>query len=113
MTCMTDTRSEHSSLGIVSFVLSFFPAMLLVVIYWMVLYAISKQPPEADTVAYGFGMFVLVGLTTLSEIAALGLGIAGALQRHRKRLGAKQPLERATGFFKNPRGLLRSLRGTP
>ncbi len=75
-------------MGIVSFVLSFFPAMLLVVIYWMVLYAISKQPPEADTVAYGFGMFVLVGLTTLSEIAALGLGIAGALQRHRKRLFA-------------------------
>ncbi len=93
--------------------LSFFPAVLLLGMHWLALFLISKQPPEADTVAYGFGMFVLVGLTTLSEIAALGLGIAGALQRHRKRLGAKQPLERATGFFKNPRGLLRSLRGTP
>ena len=42
--------SEHSRLGIASFVLSFFLAVFLLVIYWMVLYAISKQPPEADTV---------------------------------------------------------------
>ncbi len=68
--------------------LSFFPAVLLLGMHWLALFLISKQPPEADTVAYGFGMFVLVVLTALSEITALGLGIAGALQRHRKRLFA-------------------------
>jgi hypothetical protein len=35
-------------------------------------------------VGYAFGMTALAALTVLSELAALGLGIAGALQRHRK-----------------------------
>jgi hypothetical protein len=79
-------RSRHSHLGIASFVLSFFPAVLLVGIDRVVTYLISKQPPAADEVGYAFGMFVLVALTFLPELAALGLGMAGALQRHRKRL---------------------------
>ncbi len=83
---MTGARIEHSSLGIASFVLSFFPAVLLAGAYWLTLLAISKQPPGADTVGYAFGMFVITVLTVLSEIAAFGLGIAGALQRRRKRL---------------------------
>jgi hypothetical protein len=75
-------------LGMASFILSFFPAVLLVGIDQVVTYLISKQPPAADEVGYAFGMFVLVALTSLSELAALGLGIGGALQRHRKRLFA-------------------------
>ena len=63
--------------------LSFFPGLLLVGVYWLVLFLVSLQPAGADTVAYGFGMAVLAVLTALSELAALGLGIAGALQRNR------------------------------
>jgi hypothetical protein len=48
MACMTEPRSEHSSLGVASLLLSFFPAVLLVGIYWLVLFLISKQPPGAD-----------------------------------------------------------------
>jgi hypothetical protein len=83
---MTGARIEHSSLGIASFVLSFFPAVLLLVISLMVQYAVSKLPPGTDTEAYGFWMFMLAVWTVLFEIAALGLGIAGTLQRRRKRL---------------------------
>jgi hypothetical protein len=51
--------------------------VLLVGIGLLVTYLISKQPPEADEVGYAFGMFILVALTVLSELVALGLGIAG------------------------------------
>jgi hypothetical protein len=86
MACMTETRSGHSRLGIASFILSFIPGVLLVGIDRLVTYLISLQPPAADEVGYAFGMFVLTVLTALSEIVALGLGIAGALQRHRRRM---------------------------
>ncbi len=86
MTNARTGRSRHSRLGISSFILSFFPAVLLVGIGLLATYLISKQPPEADEVGYAFGMFILVALMALSELVALGLGIAGAFQRHRKRL---------------------------
>lgn len=41
----------------------------------------SGQPSGADTAAYAFGMFVLTIATALREIAALGIGVAGTLQR--------------------------------
>ena len=88
MTNMETGRSRHSYLGIASFVLSFSPGLLLVGVYWLVLFLVSLQPAGADTVAYGFGMAVLAVLTALSELAALGLGIAGALQRQRNRMFA-------------------------
>jgi hypothetical protein len=62
--------------------------VLLVGIDRLVSYLISLQPPGADEVGYAFGMFVLAVLTVLSEIVALGLGIAGALQRHHRRMFA-------------------------
>jgi hypothetical protein len=86
--CMTEAKIEHSRLAIASWVMSFVPAVLFVGIDRLVIYLISKQPPAADEVGYAFGMAVLAVLTVLSEMAALGLGIAGALQRQRKRLFA-------------------------
>ena len=83
---MIGAGTQHSRVGIASFVLSFFPGVLLVGAYWLALLLISRQPPGgADEVGYAFGLLMLVLLTTLSEIVALGLGIAGTLQRHRKR----------------------------
>ena len=46
---------------------------------------VNAQPPDADTVAYAFGMTALTLLTVLSELLALGLGVAGALQQRHKR----------------------------
>jgi hypothetical protein len=86
--CMTEPRSEHSSLGVASLLLSFFPAVLLLVVSLMALYAISRLPPGADTEAYGFWMLMLALWTVLFGIAALGLGLAGVLQRNRERVFA-------------------------
>jgi hypothetical protein len=77
--------SRHSYLGIASFALSFFPAMLLVGTYWLVLFLLSRQPPGADETGYAFGMFFLLLLTIMSELVALGLGVVGAFQRRRSR----------------------------
>lgn len=85
---MTNTRARHSRMGIASFVLSLVPGVLLVGLYRLVLFLVSRAPPGADETGYGAGMIVLALLTTLSEIVALGLGIAGVVQRRRKRLFA-------------------------
>src|SRR5215203_2258243 len=85
MSSVGTARSEHSHLGIASFALSFLPVALLVGAFALVLYLTRNDPPGTDQTGYGLGMLMLVLLTTLSEIVALGLGIAGALQRHRKR----------------------------
>jgi hypothetical protein len=81
-------RAGHSSLGIASFVMSLVPGVLLVGIYWLVLFVLSKQHPDTDETGYAFGTFMLLLLTILSEIVALGLGVAGVFQRQRKRLFA-------------------------
>jgi hypothetical protein len=85
---VAEARTEHSQLGIASFVVSLVPGILFLVFALMVEYAVSKQPPDADTVAYGFWMLMLAVWTVLTEIVALGLGIAGVLQRRHKRLFA-------------------------
>ena len=85
---MTGTEAgspRHSYLGIASFVLSCFPGVLLVGPYWLVLFLLSRQPPGADETGYAFGMFFLLLLTILSELLALGLGVAGVFQRQRKK----------------------------
>lgn len=82
---MVGARTQHSRMGIASFVLSFFPGVLLVGAYWLALLLISRQPSGADEVGYAFGMFFLLLLTIPLELVALGLGIAGAFQRPRKR----------------------------
>jgi hypothetical protein len=88
MVCMIETRARHSGLGIASVVLSFFPGMLWVGMYALIQLAVSAQPPGADTVGYAFQMLMLTVFAALFELAALGLGIAGAFQRRRKRLFA-------------------------
>ena len=55
-------------------------------IYCLVLLAVSRQPAGADTAAYGFGLFVLTLATAMCEVVALAVGLAGALQRRRKRM---------------------------
>jgi ABC-type transport system involved in multi-copper enzyme maturation permease subunit len=85
---MANERTEHSRMGIASFVLSFVPALLLVVLVALILLLSGMAPPGADETGFGFGIIMLVLMTLLSEIVALGLGIAGALQRRRKRLFA-------------------------
>jgi hypothetical protein len=94
MSSVGTARSEHSHLGIASFVLSFLPVALLVGAFALVLYLTRNDPPGTDQTGYGLGMLMLVLLTTLSEIVALGLGIAGALQRHRKRTFALVGVQR-------------------
>ncbi len=54
-------------------------------INWLVMLAVSRQPVGADTAAYGFGLFVLTLATAMCEVAALAMGLAGALQRRHKR----------------------------
>jgi hypothetical protein len=68
-----------------SFALAVFSGVSPVCIYWLVLLTVSRQPSGADTAAYGFGMLILTLATALCEIAALGIGVAGTLQRRRKR----------------------------
>jgi hypothetical protein len=75
-------------MGIASFVLSIVPAVLLAVLVPLILLLASMQPPGADETGYAGLMLSLVLMTVLSELVALGLGIAGALQRQRKRLYA-------------------------
>ncbi len=85
MTSAGTGRSGYSALGVASSVLSFLPVMLLAGAFGLVLYLTRNDPPGADQTAYGFWILLLAVLTALSEVAALGLGIAGALQRRRKR----------------------------
>ena len=66
-------------MGIASFVLSIVPAVLLAGLVPLVLLLASMQPPGANEVGYGALMLLLVLMTVLSELVALGLGIAGAL----------------------------------
>jgi hypothetical protein len=54
----------------------------------LVMYLTQNDPPGRDQRGYAFGLIVLVLLTALSEVVALVLGIAGTLQRHRKRMFA-------------------------
>jgi hypothetical protein len=59
--------------------------VLLLGLFLLVLFLVSSQPPGADETGYAFLMLFFVSLTALSELAALGLGIAGMLQRRHKR----------------------------
>lgn len=80
---VTSPRTEHSVMGIASFVLSIVPAVLLTGLVPLVLLLESMQLPGADEVGCGAIMLLLVLMTVLSELVALALGIAGALQRKR------------------------------
>lgn len=75
-------------MGVASLILSFVPGVVLVVLVALILLLSSTAPPGADETGLGAAVILLVLMTLLSEIIALGLGIAGALQRRRKRLFA-------------------------
>jgi hypothetical protein len=49
------------------------------------LYLTRNDPTGADQTGYGFGLIMLSLLTVFLEIVAFGLGLAGTLQRRRKR----------------------------
>lgn len=85
---MANTRTEHSRMGIASLVMSLVPAAFLVILVALILLLSSTAPPGADETGFGAAVILLVLMTLLSEIVALGLGIAGALQHRRKRLFA-------------------------
>ena len=53
--------------------------------YWLVLLLLSTEPPGTDETGWAFLMFFLLLLTVLSELVALGVGVAGVFQRRRKR----------------------------
>ena len=82
---MANARTEHSLLGIASFVLSFAPAALLAILVALVFMAAIKDPPGADETGYGFLVLFLVLGTLLCQVVAMVLGVAGALQRRRER----------------------------
>ena len=88
MVRMTETRSIHSRLGVVSFVISLLPVLPCLIFGPPLLLLASTQPAGADQTGFAGIMLMLVMLTVLSEPVALGLGIAGVLQRHRKRMFA-------------------------
>ncbi|MGH3088466.1 MAG: hypothetical protein ACRDSJ_14255 [Rubrobacteraceae bacterium] len=75
-------------MGIASLVMSVVPGVFLVILVALILLLASSQPPSADETGFGAAVILLVLMTLLAEIVALGLGIAGALQRRRKRLFA-------------------------
>lgn len=69
-------------------VLSFVPGVVLFILVALILLLSSMAPPGADETGFGAAVILLVLVTLLFEVVALGLGIAGALQRRRKRLFA-------------------------
>ena len=89
---MAETRTEHSRMGITSFVLSFFPGVLFLVI--LLISALLPDPgrgrvyPPPELTPSG-ALLTLVLLTILLlDVVALGLGMAGVIQWRRKRLYA-------------------------
>ncbi len=86
-TRMPEARTKHSRIGIASFVIASLSGLLLVGLVSLGLILRYVNPP-GDPLAHGFWLLVLVVLTVLSGLVALGLGAAGALQRRRKRLFA-------------------------
>lgn len=79
------SETRHSYLGIASFVMSFFPGVLLVGAWGLVQLILRSSPPGSEqTGAAGIMIFLLL-LTVPLELVALGFGITGSLQRRRKR----------------------------
>jgi hypothetical protein len=76
-------------MGIASFILALVPGLAFVALV-LLLVIQARTASQFQEYAAGWGVltFMLVLTITLSEITALVLGIAGALQRRRKRLFA-------------------------
>lgn len=81
---MIEGRTAHSSVGVASFVLASFSGTLLAALA-LLAWLLRGWDPPGDEVAYGFGLIAMTFMLVLAEVLALGLGVAGALQRRRKR----------------------------
>jgi len=81
---MVEGRTSHSLMGTVSFALASFSGLLLAGLA-LLAWSLRGWDPPGDEVAYGFGLLMVGFLLVLAEILALGLGVAGTLQRRRKR----------------------------
>jgi len=81
---MAEGRTTHSLMGAASFVLASFSGLLLASLA-LLAWSLRGWDPPGDEAAYGFGLIMLSFLLVLAEILALGLGVAGTLQRRRKR----------------------------
>lgn len=87
----SSARLEHSKTGIASFVLSFFPGLLFVGYLVLLTFAAQQaqeRPLPDDGAGYAILGFFLTSTILLSELLALGLGVAGVTQRERRRLFA-------------------------
>jgi lysylphosphatidylglycerol synthetase-like protein (DUF2156 family) len=76
-------------LGIASFILALVPGLAFIALV-LLLVIQARTASQFQEYAAGWGVltFMLVLTIALSEITALALGIAGALQQRRKRLFA-------------------------
>jgi len=71
-------------MGAASFTLATFSSLLLAGRY-LLAWSFRGWDPPGDEVAYGFGLLMSGFLIEAVGIVALGLGVAGTLQRRRKR----------------------------
>ncbi|MGH3089932.1 MAG: hypothetical protein ACRDSJ_21840 [Rubrobacteraceae bacterium] len=85
---MANERTEHSRMGMASFVVALLPGLPIALVALPALLLASSQPPGADETGFAVLFILLALMNLLSEIVALGFGIAGTLQRRRKRLFA-------------------------
>lgn len=85
---MDETNTEHSKAGIASLVVALLPIVVLAIVVPLIVVYVSSLPPGADTVAVGFGVLMLMLVSAVSEIIAVGLGTVGVLRQRRKRLFA-------------------------
>jgi hypothetical protein len=80
-------------MGIASFVLSFFPGLLFAGYLLLMVFAVQQEQARGpwlpdDGAGYAIMGFFLTSTILLSELLALGLGVAGVTQRERKKLFA-------------------------
>ncbi len=75
-------------MGVVSFFLALISGSLFVLLILLIPLFEDVVAPEMDAPGLGLLVIMLAFLTALSQIAALGLGIAGAFQRQHKKLFA-------------------------
>ena len=86
---MAETRTEYSRMGIASFLLSFFPGVLFSLL--LLIFALLPDPqsdrtyPPPELTPSGALLTLVLLVLLLLDVVALGLGMAGVLQRRRKR----------------------------
>ena len=85
---MANASTGNSAAGVASFVVSTVSGGLLALVVVVVFMATNNDPPGADETGYAYLVLLLVLATLLCQIVALGLGVAGVLQRRRRRLFA-------------------------